>query len=104
MMLIPELKVLATRMKNIHPEIKGYPNIEIVINNEILLKEVKNLERRIVTTFRNNLNNTEITFEMRQAEPEEIKRMPSKGEMFAEMKEKCPPLDMLCKRIELEMA
>ena len=104
MMLIPELKVLATRMKNIHPEIKDYPNIEIVINNEILLKEVKNLERRIVTTFRNNLNNTEITFEMRQAEPEEIKRMPSKGEMFAEMKEKCPPLDMLCKRIELEMA
>ncbi len=104
MMLIPELKVLATRMKNIHPEINGYPNIEIVIDNEILLKEVKNLERRIVTTFRKNLNNTEITFEMRQAEPEEIKRLPSKGEIFTEMKEKCPPLDMLCKRMELEMA
>ncbi len=103
MQLLPDYRVLATRMKNIHPEIKGYPNIEIVVDNDMLLKEVQKLEGRITTTFKNNLNNTEITFEMRVAEPEEIKRMPSKGEMFAEMKEKCVPLGKLCKRMELEL-
>ena len=103
MQLIPELRVLATRMKNIHPEIKGYPNVEIVVDNGILLKEVKEQERRILSTLRKNLNNTGITLEMRQAEMEEIKKMPSKAEIFAELRKECPAVNLLCNTIELEM-
>lgn len=104
MLTLPEMRVLATRMKNIHPEIKGYPNIEIVIDNEILLKDVKSLERRIVNTLRSKLNNSEITISLRQAELEEVKKTLSASEMLAEMKKECPPVDLLCKRLNLELA
>ncbi len=103
MLTRPEMKVLATRMKNIRPEIKGYPNIELVVDNGILLKDVKSLERRIVSTLRGSLNNSEITITLRQAEPKEMKKMPSVLEMVAEMRKECPPVDLLCKRMKLEL-
>lgn len=104
MQLIPKMRVLATRMKNIHPEIKGYPNIEIVIDNLMLLNEVKALEKRILSTLKKNLNNTEITVELRQAAPEEIKKTPSKGEILEELRKNNPSVDMLCKSMDLELA
>ncbi len=103
MLTLPEMKVLATRMKNIRPEIKGYPNIELVVDNEILLKDVKSLERRILSTLRGSLNNSEITITLRRAEPKEMKKMPSVLEMFAEMRKEYPPIDLLCKRMKLEL-
>jgi DNA polymerase-3 subunit gamma/tau len=103
MQLITATKVLARRMKNIHPEIKDYPNIEIVIDNRMLLDEVKAQERRILSTLRKHLNNTEIKIELRQAAPEEIKKIPSKGEIWEELKKNNPPIDMLCKSMDLEL-
>ncbi len=100
----PEMRVIATRMKNIHPEIKSYPNIEIVIDNDILLNDVRKLERRILSTLKSSLNNTEVTVTLRKAEPQEIKKIPSKQEMFEEMKKEHEPVKMLCERMKLELA
>lgn len=103
MQLHQEMKVLATRMKNIHPEIKGFPNIEVVIDNQMLLNEVRSLENRILTTLRKTLHNEEITMVLRQAKPSEIKKILTKGEIFTELKKSNPALVLLCKRMDLEL-
>lgn len=103
MQLHQEMKVLATRMKNIHPEIKGFPNIEVVIDNQMLLNEVRSLENRILTTLRKTLHNEEITMVFRQAKPSEIKKILTKGEIFTELKKSNPALVLLCKRMDLEL-
>ena len=103
MQLHQEMKVLATRMKNIHPEIKDFPNIEVVIDNQMLLNEVRSLENRILTTLRKTLHNEEITMVLRQAKPSEIKKILTKGEIFTELKKSNPALVLLCKRMDLEL-
>lgn len=103
MQLNSELKVLATRMKNIHPEIKQYPQVEIVIDNQLLLNEVSELQSRITTTLRKSLNNNQLTLKLRQAEAGEIKKILSKSEILEELKKSNPAMGLLCNSIELEL-
>ena len=42
---------LANRMKSIVPKITNYPQIEVIINNQLLLDDVLNIKNRILKTF-----------------------------------------------------
>ncbi len=103
MQLTPEYKGLAARMKNILPAVKNYPDVEIVVENQQLLDEVRKLERRITSTLRMNLGNSEIVLAMRLAEPSEVKRILTKREMLEELKNTNQGMARLMSRFDLEL-
>ncbi len=103
MQLVPEMKGLANRMKNIYPLVKECPQIEIVIENSMLMDEVKKIEGRILKTLQKSLDNSLITILTRLAEPKEIKKRLSKQEIVAEMKKSNSAMKVLFSRLSLEL-
>ncbi len=80
-----EMTGIAARMKNITPKISGFPNIEVVADNQILLDEMAKIKGKICNTLIQCLRNSDITLAMRLAKPEEIKRIPTNRERFEEL-------------------
>ncbi len=104
MQLVPKLKVLASRMKNISPLIAEFPVVEVIVENALLLNDVKAVERRIANTLRKALGNREITLSVRLAEPKEYKKMPTKAEMLEEIRKSNPAVELLFKSFDLELS
>ncbi|MDO4195543.1 MAG: DNA polymerase III subunit gamma/tau [Prevotellaceae bacterium] len=86
MQLIPEMKSLASRMKNVQPQIVDFPNIEVLFENSNLMELVMQQQKRILATLRRHLNNQDITVSYRLAEPSEFKPIPTKTEILARLK------------------
>ena len=98
-----KLTGLATRMKNMTPVITDYPNIEVVIDNEILLDQMKAIQKRIRNTLVANLHNNDISLHLRLAKPDEVKKILNNREMLEEMRAKHPALEQLLGQLELEL-
>ena len=64
-----QMTAMATRMKNMTPVITEFPHIEVVIDNEILLDQMKTIQKRIRNTLVTNLHNNDITLHLRLAKP-----------------------------------
>ncbi|MCI5813909.1 MAG: DNA polymerase III subunit gamma/tau [Bacteroidales bacterium] len=95
---------LATRMKNVLPKITEYPNIEVVIDNDILHGQILPIKGRIEKTLQNALHHADIHLTLRVAAPEEIKRIPTKREVLAEMLKENKAISKLCQALDLQMA
>ena len=76
---------LASRMKNMKPRIADFPNIEIVVDNQMLLDQVANIKGRIRATLAKTLHNGSVNITLRLAEAEEISRRMTKKEVFDEL-------------------
>ena len=76
---------IASRMKNMKPKISSFPNIEIVVDNQILLDQVSEIKGRIRATLAKVLHNGDINITLRLAEAEEISRRMTKKEVFDEL-------------------
>ncbi len=76
---------LASRMKNMKPRIADFPNIEIVVDNQMLLDQVTNIKGRIRATLAKALHNGSVNISLRLAEAEEINRRMTKKEVFDEL-------------------
>ena len=76
---------LASRMKNMKPRIADFPNIEIVVDNQMLLDQVANIKGRIRATLAKALHNGNVNISLRLAEAEEISRRMTKKEVFDEL-------------------
>lgn len=72
-------------MKNMKPKISSFPNIEIVVDNQILLDQVSEIKGRIRATLAKVLHNGDINITLRLAEAEEISRRMTKKEVFDEL-------------------
>lgn len=94
---------LAARMKNVRPAISSFPDIEIVVDNKILLEEILRIKGRIRNTLAIALHNTGITLSIRQAKPEEIKKILSPRELLDEMTTANKAIERLRKELELEI-
>lgn len=94
---------LAARMKNIRPAISSLPDIDIVVDNKILLEEILRIKGRIRNTLAIALHNTGITLNIRQAKPEEIKKILSPRELLDEMTTANKAIERLRKELELEI-
>lgn len=80
---------LASRMKNVKPHISNFPEIEIVVDNQILLDQINEIKGRIRVTLAKALHNGSVNLTLRLAEAEEISRKLTKKEVFDEiMKQK----------------
>ena len=79
---IKELIGLANRMKAVTPTITNFPNIEVVVDNQLLLNDILNIKNRIRPTFVQGLHNNQIQIDYRIAKADEIKKVLSKREVF----------------------
>lgn len=79
---IKELIGLANRMKAVTPTITNFPNIEVVVDNQLLLNDILNIKNRIRPTFVQGLRNNQIQIDYRIAKADEIKKILSKREVF----------------------
>ena len=73
---------LANRMKSIVPKITNYPQIEVIINNQLLLDDVLNIKNRILKTFVLGLHNSELSISYRLADQEEVGKVLTKNEVL----------------------
>jgi len=104
MQLVAELKGIASRMKNFVPQITEFPNIELVLDNDILEKQIQGLKRRIVATMQQTLHNSEITMTIRVVADDPRFKLLSKKDMLDNLCKHNTGIDALVKAFELELA
>ena len=76
---------LASRMKNMQPRITTFPDIEVLVDNQILLDQVNEIKGRIRVTLAKALHNGNVSISLRLAEAEEISRRKTKKEVYDEL-------------------
>ena len=94
---------IAARMKNMTPVITEFPNVEVVVDNQILLDDILKIKGRILSTLALALKNSAITLNLRLAKPDEVKRILTNGERFNELKNDNKAFDKLAELLELEL-
>ena len=99
-----EYSGIATRMKNMNPVITEFPQIEVVVDNELIKQEMEDFKGRIVKTLQNALHNIAIALDIRIAEKQERVVTLTRREQFDLMSKENPAVDKLRQAFELELA
>lgn len=101
---MPQEKIgLAQRMKNLTPRITNFPNIEVVIDNDILLKQLQDDKENILAEMRTLLKNAQLNINLRLAEAQEVTKIYSKREIFEMLKKENPQFSKLCQSLKLQL-
>lgn len=101
---MPQEKIgLAQRMKNLTPRITTFPNIEVVIDNDILLKQLQDDKENILAEMRTLLKNAQLNINLRLAEAQEVTKIYSKREIFEMLKNENPQFSKLCQSLKLQL-
>ena len=95
---------LANRMKAVVPKITQYPNIEVVVDNQLLLNDIQNIKGRILQTFKIGLGNQSVTIDYRLAEANEVTKILSKRELLDNLMKENPAIAKLTQELKLVMA
>ncbi len=104
MELDKEMKGLAVRIKHLEPMITTFPEVEIAVENNILMDNVKKIQKRIVSTLRQSLKNHSLALKLRMAEPDEVKPMLTKAQMAEQLKKSNPAMEALFNTFDLELS
>ncbi len=99
----PNLIGIASRMKNMTPIIKEFPHIEAVVDNGLLLDDMTKIKGSIRNTLALRLQNSNITFTLRLAEPDEIKPILTNKERFELLKTNYKAFGKLSEMLHLEL-
>ena len=94
---------MAKRLKNIVPSITNYPNIELVVENEMLKNELNDIKKRLEVTMAKYLHNGNITLNIRLAEQTEKQKILTPKENYEEMLEYNKAFKLLAERLQLEL-
>uniref|UniRef100_A0AB33JA37 DNA polymerase III subunit gamma/tau n=1 Tax=Prevotella sp. GTC17259 TaxID=3236795 RepID=A0AB33JA37_9BACT len=94
---------MASRMKNMRPRITDYPNIEVIVDNQILLNQIQDIKSRIKVTMAQALHNGNIELTLRLAKAEEVTKVLTKREIYDEVRRKYPAMEKLCAALDLEL-
>ena len=95
---------LANRMKAVVPKITQYPNIEVVVDNQLLLNDIQSIKGRILQTFKIGLGNQSVTIDYRLAEANEVTKILSKRELLDNLMKENPAIAKLTQELKLVMA
>lgn len=95
---------LASRLKNIVPRITEYPNMEVVVDNQLLLDQISAIKKNIRATMRVRLHNSLIEFSPRLAKQNENDRALTKLEVFDAMRKRNPAIEKLRLGLKLELS
>ena len=94
---------MAKRLKNIVPSITNYPNIELVVENEMLKNELNDIKKRLEITMAKYLRNGNLTLSIRLAEQTEKHKILTPKENYEEMLEYSKAFKLLAERLQLEL-
>jgi DNA polymerase-3 subunit gamma/tau len=95
---------IASRMKNMNPQITIFPAIELMVPNEIVKTEVENIQGSILSTLRLYLHNSKLTFTLRVSEKQEQEKILTRREQFDEMVQGNAVISKLREAFDLELA
>ena len=95
---------LANRMKPIIPKITQFPNIEVVVDNQLLLNDIIKIKGRILKTFKMGLQNQSVNIDYRLAKADEVTKILSKREVLDKMMKDNPAVAKLAQALKLVMA
>ena len=101
---VKDLIGLASRMKPIVPKITDFPNIEVVVDNQLLLDDILRIKNRIRSTFVQGLQNNELQITYRLAEANEVTKILSKRELLEKLKEENPAVGKLMQSLKLVLS
>ena len=99
-----KLSGIATRMKNMNPVITDFPNVEVVVDNDLIKKEMEDIHKSITKTLQIYLHNTKITLSIRIAERQERIKVLTRREQFELLSKKNPAVEKLRQAFDLELA
>jgi DNA polymerase III subunit gamma/tau len=95
---------MAERMKNMNPKIIQGSVIEIVIDNDYVMKDMEKNRNQIIRTLSQSLQNGNLEIKFRLAKPDEIHKAFTRAEQFMEMGKKNSALLKLKDILGLELA
>ena len=95
---------IASRMKNMNPQISTFPAIELMVPNEIVKTEVENIQGSILSTLRLYLHNSKLTLTLRVSEKQEQEKVLTRREQFDEMVNGNAAISKLREAFDLELA
>ena len=98
------MKAMAMRMKNMKLHITTLPNIEVVVDNQILLTQMNKILVRLEVTMAQDLKNKDVKISLRLAKKEELKPILSDREIFAKLLKNNHSLATLKEALKLELS
>ena len=98
-----ELSGIATRMKNMNPVIVEIPQVEVVVDNELIRQEMDTFKNRIVKTLIDHLHNHQITLNIKVAKFQQVTIL-TRREQFELMSKNNPAVEKLRQAFDLELA
>ena len=99
-----KLSGIATRMKNMNPVITDFPNVEVIVDNDLIKKEMEDIHKSITKTLQIYLHNTKIALSIRIAERQERIIVLTRREQFELLRKKNPAVEKLRQAFDLELA
>jgi len=101
----PQLIGIATRMKNMNPQIAEFPQVEVTVENELIKQDMEAIRKSILKTLQLHLRNQQITFTINVSDQkEQTKKILSRREQFEEMSKINPAVAKLQQEFDLELA
>ena len=101
----PQLIGIATRMKNMNPQITEFPQVEVTVENELIKQDMETIRKSILKTLQLHLHNQQITFTILVSDQKDqgIKIL-TRREQFEEMRKINPAIAKLQQAFDLELA
>ena len=100
----PQLIGIATRMKNMNPQITEFPQVEVTVENELIKEDMEAIQKSILKTLQLHLHNQQITFTIQVSNQKEQTKILSRREQFEEMRKINPAVAKLQQEFDLELA
>ena len=99
-----DLSGIATRMKNMNPVITDFPNVEVVVDNDLIKQEMEPIYKSIMKTLQIYLHNTQISLTIRIAERQGRVKVLTRREQFELLSKNNPAVEKLRQAFDLELA
>jgi DNA polymerase-3 subunit gamma/tau len=99
-----KLSGVAARMKNLNPTITTFPEVEVVVENQLAFEQIDQIKGSITNTLKIYLHNSDIKLTIRIAEHQEQEIIMTRREQFEEMEKENPSVKKLREVFNLELA
>ncbi len=98
-----QLAGVSARISNLIPHIKEFPQVEVVVENQLLLDEITKIEGNIRATLVRDLKNDDITVSYRIAEESEVGKVMTRREQYVELVKNNEAIAKMQERLGLEL-
>ena len=99
-----KLSGIATRMKNMNPVITDFPNVEVIVDNDLIKQEMEDIHKSITKTLQIYLHNDQLSLAIRIAERQGHVKPLTRREQFELLSQKNPAVEKLRQAFDLELA